>query len=186
MTDLATATAVLLPAGTWTIDPSHSSIEFVARHLMVTKVRGQFQTFRGTITASEQPEQSSVEVEIEAASIDTREPQRDQHLRSPDFLDAASYPNLTFRSTSVRPGREDHWIVTGDLTIRGVTRRVELDVEFAGVVDDPWGNQRAGFSAVTEIDRNEFGATWNVALETGGVVVGKKVRVELEIEAIRA
>jgi polyisoprenoid-binding protein YceI len=127
-----------------------------------------------------------VDVTIDAASIETRDPQRDEHLRSPDFLDVASHPQLGFVATSVSRGKRDRWTVVGDLTIRGVTRSVELEVEFAGVVNDPWGNQRAGFSATAEIDREAFGLTWNQTLETGGVLVGKKVRIELEVEAVRA
>lgn len=175
-----------LPApGVWQIDRAHSGIEFVVRHLMVSKVRGRFADFAGTIHVAEAPEQSSVEVTIQAASIDTREPDRDAHLRSPDFFDAERFPVLTFRSTSLEPAGGERFRLHGDLTIRDVTRPVVLDAEFEGVGADPWGGVRAGFSATTEIDREDYGLTWNAALETGGVVVGKKVRIEIEVEAVR-
>lgn len=186
---LATATRTVagteLPApGAWEIDRSHTSVEFVVRHLMVAKIRGRFADFGGTIVIGEAPEDSSLAVTIQAASIDTREPQRDEHLRSPDFLDVESFPTLDFRTTAVEPAGA-HWKVTGDLTIHGVTRPVVLDVEFVGVTADPWGGQRAVFSAGAEINREDFGLTWNQALETGGVVVGKTIRIEIEVEAVR-
>lgn len=172
-------------AGVWQIDRVHSSIEFVVRHLMVSKVRGRFADYSGTIQVADVPEQSSVEVTIQAASIDTREPQRDAHLRSPDFLDAERFPTLTFRSRSLEPLGGEQFRVHGDLTIRGVTRPVVLDAEFLGVTADPWGGLRAGFSATADIDREDYGLTWNQALETGGVLVGKKARIEIEVEAVR-
>jgi len=175
---------VLPAAGTWAIDTSHSTVEFVVRHMMVSKVRGRFADFGGAIQITDDPALSSVEVTMQAASIDSHDRARDDHLRSPDFLAVDEYPELTFRSTKVEGGGAE-WRVTGDLTIKGVTRPVVLDVEYNGVSKDPWGGERAGFSATTEIDREEFGLTWNVAIETGGVVVGKKVKIELEIEAVR-
>ncbi len=179
-------TGVELPApGTWTIDPGHSTVGAVARHLMVTKVRGRFARYAGTLHIAEQLEDSWVEVEIEARSIDTGEPKRDEHLRSPDFLDVENHPSLTFRSTKLVPTSEASFALTGDLTIRGVVRPVTLDVTYDGVSGDPWGGQRAGFTATTELDRETFGMTWNQALETGGVLVGKKLKVELEIQAVR-
>jgi polyisoprenoid-binding protein YceI len=184
---MATAHAplpTLLEPGTWDVDRDHSNVEFVARHLL-SRVRGRFSDFSGVITVAPEATLSKVEVEIDAASIDTHQPDRDAHLRSPDFLDAEQFPKLAFASTSVRersePGRYE---VDGDLTIRGVTKPVTLDVEFLGWSDDPWGGKRAGFSAATEIDRHDFGANWNLVVETGGVVVGKKVQIELEVEAI--
>lgn len=174
-----------LPApGTYEIDPVHTSVEFVVRHLMVAKVRGRFAGFSGTVHIDEVPEESSVAGVIDATSIDTGQPDRDEHLRSADFLEVERFPELRFASTRVETGAET-WTVTGDLTIRGVTRPVELDVEFVGGVIDPWGGQRLGFSASTEIDREDFGLTWNQPLEAGGFVVGKKVRIELEAEAVR-
>ena len=172
-------------AGTWQIDRSHSSVEFVARHLMIAKVRGRFSDFAGTIEIGEAPEQSSADVVIQAASISTGDETRDNHLRSPDFLDVERYPTLEFHSTGAR-NQGSRWLVSGDLTILGVTRPVVLDVEFDGSATDPYGNTKAAFSASTEIKREDFGLTWNAALETGGVVVGPKVRIELSIEAVKA
>jgi polyisoprenoid-binding protein YceI len=172
-------------AGTWEIDAAHSSVSAVARHLMVAKVRGHFSRFSGSVTIGETPERSSVAATIDAASIDTAEEKRDAHLRSPDFLDVESHPTLEFRSTSARQTGETSLRVDGELTIRGITRPVSLDVEYLGLVDDPFGNKHAVFSAETEIDREEWGMTWNAALETGGVLVGRRLKIELEIQAIR-
>ena len=171
--------------GTFVLDKSHTEVGFLARHLMVSKVRGRFTDFDGTIVVAEDPEQSSVEVTIQAASINTNDVNRDNHVRTNDFLNVDEYPTLTFRSTKVELGSSNGWKVTGDLTVRGVTRPVVLDVEFQGVIDDPWGNQRLGFSASGEIDRNEFGVSFNAALETGGFVVGPKVKLEIDAEAVR-
>ncbi len=173
-------------AGTWTIDAAHSSVEVIARHLMLAKVRGRFGSYEGEIVVGDTPEDSGVEVTIDAASIDTGEAKRDEHLRSPDFLDVENHPTLTFRSTEARRTGEETLEVDGDLTIRGVARPVTLDVEYLGVTQDPWGNTRAAFSATTEIDREEFGITWNQALETGGVMVGRKLKVELEVSAVHS
>jgi polyisoprenoid-binding protein YceI len=172
--------------GDWEIDPKHSELAFIARYLMVTKVRGGFGEYSGTFHIAEVPEQSWVEVAIKAASIDTGVPDRDTHLRSPDFLDVEQFPELRFRSTKVELTGDNTLRVSGDLTIRDVTKPVVLDTEFQGIAKDPWGGTRAGFSATTEIDREEFGASWNVALEAGGWLVSKKVRLELEAQAIRA
>ena len=173
------------PSGTWKIDPSHSEIQFFVRHMMIAKVRGRFREFEGTIHIGERPEDSRVEVVIEAASIDTRDRTRDEHLRSADFLDVERHPELRFASTSVRPGDKERWQVTGDLTVRGVIRPVVLNVVYEGAMIDPWGNMRAGFLASTEIDRENFDITWNRALEAGGFLVGKGVGVEIDVEAIR-
>jgi polyisoprenoid-binding protein YceI len=175
-----------LPApGDWQIDPVHTSVEFVARHLMVSKVRGRFTGLEGTIHVAGTPAESWVAVEIDPASVESGDEQRDAHLRSPDFFDVERYPEIRFRSTRLEGESPGHFLVHGDLTVRGVTRPVTLDVEYAGVKPDPWGGLRAGFSATTEVDREDFGLTWNVALETGGVLVGKKARLEFEIEAIK-
>lgn len=171
--------------GDYVIDVSHSTVEFAVRHLMISKVRGRFGSYSGAVTVAERPEDSSVQVSIDAASVSTNDEQRDGHLRSPDFFDAETFPALTFTSTSVEAAKGDRWKVTGDLTVRDVTRPVVLDVEFDGAQVDPWGNARLGFSASTEIDREDWGLTWNQALETGGVLVGKKIRIELGIEATR-
>jgi polyisoprenoid-binding protein YceI len=173
-----------LTPGTWAIDPSHSSVDFTARHLMVSKVRGRFERFEGIITIDEQLLASHVEATVDLASVDSRDPKRDEHLRSADFFDIESFPTLQFVSTGVRPDRDDY-VLTGDLTVHGVTRPVELKLEFNGVSGDPWGGQRAGFTASTELSRKDFGLEWNVALETGGVLVGDKVKIDIEIEAIR-
>ena len=171
--------------GPFALDPAHTEVSAVARHLMVSKVRGTFADVAGVIMVGENPLESTVEVTIKAASIDTGQPDRDAHLRSPDFLDAETYPELTFRSTRVVKHSGDEFVLAGDLSIRGVTKEVELRVEYAGVVTNPWGKQVIGFSASTELDREEFGMTWNAALETGGVLVGKKLKIEIEAEAVR-
>lgn len=169
--------------GTWEIDPVHTSVAFVARYLMVTKVRGQFEDFSGAIHVAERPEESWAELVMKAASIDTGSEDRDTHLRSPDFLDVERFPELRFRSTKIELLGGTHLAVTGDLTIRDVTRPVVLETEFTGLSSDPWGNRRAGFSATTEINREEFGASWNMALETGGWLVSKTVQIELDVLA---
>ena len=172
-------------AGTFVIDPNHTRVGFVARHLMVSKVRGAFTSARGSITVAEDPLQSVVEVEIDAASIDTGVADRDGHLRSADFLNVEVHPVLTFRSTSVLEPKGNEFRLAGELTIKDVTRPVELDVEFEGVVKSPYGQEVIGFSATTELDREEFGITWNQALETGGVMVGRKLKIEISAEAAR-
>jgi polyisoprenoid-binding protein YceI len=172
-------------AGTYVLDKGHTTVEFVGRHLMITKVRGRFTDFDGTVVIGETPEQSSVEVTIDAASVNSGDDKRDGHLRSPDFLDVEQFPQMTFRSTSVDLNRDGTAKVTGDLTVKGVTRPVTLDVEFDGASPDPWGGQRLGFTASTEIDREDWGLTWNVALETGGMLVGKKVRLEFNVQAVK-
>jgi polyisoprenoid-binding protein YceI len=169
--------------GTYDIDKAHSSVEFVARHLMITKVRGRFGEFSGSIDVAEVPEESSVEVTIDASSIQTDQDQRDTHLRSEDFLHVEKHPTLHFKSTKVELVDGEHWTVTGDLTLRGVSRPVVLDVQFEGANVSPWGTRAVGFSASTEINREDWGLTWNQVLETGGAVVGKKVRIELNVEA---
>ncbi len=172
--------------GTWEIDPSHASFEFVARHLMA-KVRGKFSGVSGVATVAERPEDSTLEVEIDASTVDTRDPNRDTHLRSNDFFGTEEHPSISFRSTGVRPGQgENKWLVDGDLTIRGVTRPITVDVEFLGGAIDPWGNQRIGFSGVVpEVNREDWGLTWNAALETGGFLLSKSVRLEIEAELVK-
>ena len=172
---------------TWSIDPGHSAVHFGVRHMMFTKVRGRFTRWTGELRLDPAHlPSSSVEVTIEAASIDTGDAQRDGHLRSADFLDAEKFPTLTFRSTKIEDVGDGKLRVSGDLTIQGVTRAVVLDTEYAGRVKDPWGNDRAGFTARTAIDRTDFGLRWNQALETGGLLVGNKVEIELEVEAVAA
>ena len=171
--------------GKFELDPMHTRVGFVARHLMVSKVRGGFTKATGTIVVDEDPLKSSVEVNIDAASIDTGVADRDGHLRSPDFLDVEKFPSLSFRSTGVLATAGNEFKLVGTLTVRDVTREVTLDVEFEGVAKSPWGQEVIGFTATTEIDREEFGITWNQALETGGVLVGRKVKVEIGAEAVR-
>jgi polyisoprenoid-binding protein YceI len=170
-------------AGTYALDVSHSSVGFSVRHLMVSKTKGRFADFAGTVTIAEDPLDSSVEVEIQAASVDTRDETRDGHLRSPDFFDAERFPTISYRSTKVTPAGKG-WTVEGDLTVGDVTRSVPLEVSFEGAAKDPWGGNRIGFTARTELDREAFGLTWNQALETGGVLVGKQVKIDIEAEAI--
>jgi polyisoprenoid-binding protein YceI len=170
--------------GNWVIDLAHSNIMFVARYAMLTKVRGHFQTFQGTIHVAEKPEDSWVEFTIDASSISTDNDTRDNHLRSGDFLDLENHPTITFKSTKVEVLDESRLRVTGDLTIRGVTKQVVLDAEYVGAAKDAYGRTRIAFSAKTEIDRDEFGVNWNMALEAGGVLVGKRVQIELEVQAL--
>lgn len=175
-----------IPApGTFVIDPSHTRVGFVARHLMVSKVRGSFTGVTGEITVAEDPTESAVTAVIDAATISTGAADRDAHLRSPDFLDAARFPQLVFRSKRLNHHDGTSFTLLGDLTIKDVTRAVELRVDLEGVAVNPWGKEVAAFTARTEIDREAFGITWNVALETGGVLVGKKVAIEIEAQAIR-
>ena len=179
-----TTTAIAGNRTTWTIDPTHSTIEFVAKHMMITTVKGRFAELEGTVVADETNlADSSVEVTMKAASIDTRSDQRDTHLRSPDFLDVETYPEVTFRSTRVE-GTKDEFQLTGDLTIRGVTRPITLDVTFEGEGKDPWGGTRASFSAKGKFDRRDFGLTWNVALETGGILVSNEVKINIEAQVV--
>jgi len=174
-----------LTPGTWTIDPSHTSLGFVARHLVVAKVRGRFGAVTGAITIAPDHLASSVAAEIEMASVDTGDAGRDEHLRSVDFFDIERFPTMTFASTGVAAKGSD-FVVTGDLTIKGITKSVTLDLEFDGVSGDPWGGTRAGFTATGEIDRRDWGMEFNMALDTGGVLVGEKVKLQLDIEAVRA
>jgi polyisoprenoid-binding protein YceI len=172
--------------GTYTIDSAHTSVGFVARHMMVSKVRGVFGVFSGTIVVGERPEDSSVEVSIEASSIDTTSEMRDNHLRSPDFLHVEKFPEIRYRSTRVERSGPKTLQVKGDLTIKDVTRPVDLAVEYEGAIPDMRGGTRTAFSATGEIDREEFDILWNAALEGGGVLVGKKVKIELDVAAVQA
>lgn len=170
-------------AGTWAIDPVHSDVSFTVRHMMVSKVRGFFRTFEGSITTGADPLQSSVEVSIDLGSIDTNNADRDAHIRSGDFFDADANPKMTFRSTGVRAAG-DGFVLDGELTLKGVTRPVSLDLEVNGFGPDAYGGTRAGFSATTEINRKDFGVNFNATLDGGGLVVGDKVQVHLEIEGV--
>jgi polyisoprenoid-binding protein YceI len=172
--------------GTWNIDPSHSAIAFSVRHMVVSKTRGRFNKWSGQLRFdAANPSASSVEVDIDPASLDTGDTQRDAHLRSADFFDVEQYPTASFRSTKVEVAGEGRYRVTGNLTVHGITQPVLLDVTYEGSGKDPWGGERAGFSATTTIDRKHFGLEWNKALETGGLLVGEKVELNLEIEAVK-
>lgn len=171
---------------TWQIDSAHSHIYFTARHMMISKVRGQFESFSGSVQYDEEnPTRTAVDIEVDINSINTREEQRDTHLKSPDFFDAATYPVMRFKSTAVEKTGEDTAKLHGDLTIRGVTKPVTLDVDYAGQAKSPWGTISAGFSATSTINRKEWGLNWNQALETGGVLVGDKIQIEIELELVK-
>ena len=170
-------------AGTWTIDPVHSDVSFTIRHMMVSKVRGNFRTFEGTIITGETPEQSSVTATIDMSSIDTGQAQRDEHIRSADFFEVEKFPTMTYRSTGLRTDGKD-FVLDGELTLKGITKSVPLELEANGFGPDAFGGFRAGFSAKTEINRNDFDVTFNSTLETGGVILGDKVQIHLEIEAV--
>ena len=176
-----------MKARLWNIDPAHSGIYFTVRHLVFAKVRGRFGTWRGAVHLDPSDlTRSNVEVEVEAASINTGVDDRDTHLRSADFLDVERFPRLQFKSTRIEEAGGNRYRVHGELTIRDVTREVTLDVEYAGQAKDPWGNTRAAFSATASINRVDFGLTWNQVLETGGVLVGERIEVELEVQAVQA
>jgi polyisoprenoid-binding protein YceI len=186
MTSLDVSTAPTLLSGTYALDPTHSRIGFVARHAMVTKVRGQFNDFAGTaVLDAADPSASSAELTIEVASVDTRNAQRDGHLRTNDFFDAESHPQITFRSTAVEAAGDDRYRVRGDLTIKGTTLPVTVEFEYTGTAVDPFGNQRVGFEGSTTVNRRDWGVTWNAPLEAGGVLVSEKVTLEFEVSAIR-
>jgi polyisoprenoid-binding protein YceI len=183
---LATALAVASPtlaADTYQLDKSHTTVGFQVRHL-VTNVGGKFQDFSGTIKVDRvKPENSSVEFTIQAASINTNEPKRDEHLKSPDFFDVANQPTITFKSTSVKPTGKDAYEVTGNLTLRGVTKQITLPVTFLGEGKDPWGNEKMGFELSTTLNRKDYGINWNKALDQGGFLVGDEVKVQISVEA---
>ncbi|QDE84041.1 YceI family protein [Myxococcus xanthus] len=172
---------------TWNIDTTHSGIHFSVRHMVIAKVRGSFRKYSGAVSLDEQDvTKSSVAVTIETASIDSGVEQRDNHLRSPDFFDVEKFPSITFKSTKVEKASGNGLKVTGNLTIRDVTREVVLDAEQLGVGKDPWGNVKAAFEAKTSVDRRDFGLTWNQALETGGVLVGEKIEIAIEVQSVKA
>jgi polyisoprenoid-binding protein YceI len=171
-------------SGTWALDTTHTDVSFTARHLMVTKVRGRFPLVSGSVTIAENPLESSVEAVLDVAGVNSGEAGRDEHLRNADFFEVEKYPHITFRSTKVEEAGGGEYKLTGDLTIKDVTRPVTLELEYLGTIASPWGDQRAGFSASTEISRKDWGVTFNVALEGGGVVVGDKIKLNIEAEAI--
>ena len=170
-----------LDPGTWNVDASHSEVGFIARHLMVSKVRGQFKDFAAVVNIAQPFENSTVEATVQLASVDTNAADRDTHLKSADFFDVENNPAMTFTSTKVTNSS-----LEGDLTIKGVTKPVTFDLDFGGISADPWGGTRAGFEATTEINRKDFGLSWNVAIESGGVLVGEKVKIALDVELIQS
>ena len=189
-TAIAIAMLAVLPAlahaDTWQIDPAHTNVEFTVRHMMISNVKGQFQKTSGTITTNgSDPASATIDATIDASSIDTRVEKRDMHLKSPDFLDVAKYPTITFKSTKVEAAGPNKWKVTGDLTLHGVTKPVVLDVESSGPPINVMGKTRAGASATTKINRSDFGLKWNQALEAGGVMVGDEVAISIDVEAVK-
>jgi len=181
-----TQSGVQLPSpGTYTLDPTHSSVSFSARHLMVSKVRGRFGVTGGTVVVGKNPLESSVEASIDAASVSSGDDKRDAHLRDPDFFDVGQYPTVTFRSTKLEPAKDGEYHLHGDLTIKDVTRPVVLDLEYLGTATAPWGATSIGFTATTVVNRKDWGLEWNVALESGGFVVGDKITLTIDAEAIR-
>jgi len=172
--------------GTWTIDPTHTRLGFVARHAMVTKVRGSFTDFAGSLTLNgANPADSSATVTVQMASVDSGTTDRDAHLKSADFFDVETYPTMSFASTGVKQTDGDEFVLLGDLTIKDVTRPVEIEVELDGIVTDPFGNTRAGFEGEAEISRKDFGLTWNVPLDAGGVLVSDKIKIQLDVSATK-
>ncbi len=170
----------------WKIDPSHTRAGFSVRHMMIANVHGQFETVTGTVNFNEaDPARSTVDVQIDVASLNTRDEKRDAHLRSADFFDAEKYPYLTFKSRRAEKLGENHGRLIGDLTIRGITHEVALDVEYTGQAKSPWGTTSAGFTARTKINRKDWGLNWNVALEAGGVLVGDTVNIDIEAEIVK-
>ena len=174
-----------LTPGNWNVDPVHSSVGFVARHLMVSKVRGRFASFSGTITIAENRLESKVEATVDVGSISTGDDTRDAHLKSPDFFDVEKYPTMTLVSTGIEEDGDDYVLHT-DVTIKGITKPVDFELEFDGVSGDPWGGTRAGFSAETEVNRKDWGLEWNLVLETGGVMLGEKVKMQIDVQAVKA
>ena len=185
MSDATRVIGIQAPSpGVWDVDAAHTSVEFIGRHLVFTKVRGRFTGFSGSVTVAEDPNQSSVEVTVDVSTVSTGIADRDAHLKSADFFDVGKYPTIMFKSTSIEwsgvRGR-----MTGDLTVRDVTKPLTLDMAFNGIVNDPWGGVRAAFSASGEVDREAWGLVWNMPLETGGVLVSKKIEIEIETELVQ-
>jgi polyisoprenoid-binding protein YceI len=175
-----------IPAGTWTVDPAHSSVEFQVRNMGIVTVKGFFKDFDGALELGETLESSRASGRVKAASVDTRSEKRDGHLRTPDFFDVDSYPDITFKSTRIEPAGEDEVRVVGDLTIKGVTREITLDARLEGTTEDPWGGERVGVSATGEVDRRDFGLEWDVRTPTDIPLASHKVKVELQLGAVRA
>lgn len=183
---MTTRTITKPEAGTWTLDPTHTRIGFVARHLIAAKVRGQFESFAGTVEVAEDLTQSKIEVSIDTESVNTGTTDRDNHLRSGDFFDVENFPTMKFTSTKIEELGEGKYEITGDLTIKDVTKPVTLDTTYLGIINDPWGNAKAMLEASAKINREDWGLTWNAPLEAGGVLVSKEVTIELEVQAAKA
>ncbi len=183
MSATTTARTIAPASGKWQLDPSHSDLKITARHIMVSKVRGSFESMTGTINVADDITDSTVEVEAKAASVTTGVEDRDNHLRSPDFLDAENHPIIRFASTGLSP-KGEAWQLSGDLTIRGITKPVVFDLSYEGSATDPYGNQKAAFTVTGEIEREEWGLTWNVPLEGGGLLVSKKLQLEFDAQAV--
>ncbi len=184
-TTSSSSSTVSLPAGTWSLDPTHTHIGFTVRHMMVAKVRGSFSEYSAEITVGENPLDSTLSAVVQMASIDTGNGDRDGHLRTNDFFSIDEFPTMTLRSTSIEAKGGDY-VLHADLTIKGVTKSVAFDLEFAGTGQDPWGNTKAGFTASTTINRKDFGIEWNAPLETGGVLIGEQVKIEIDAELLKA
>lgn len=181
----ATATAITPLTGTWAVDPTHSSVEFSVKHLGIATVKGVFREFAGTLEIGEDVAASRASGTVQVASVDTNEAQRDEHLRSPDFFDVATYPELTFASTAIRPVDEDVFEIDGELTLHGVTKPMTLTAEVQGFEQDPWGNQRVGLEVTGQLKRSDYGMTFNQALGSGNVLVSDKVKLSLDISAVK-
>lgn len=177
---------VRVPTGTWTVDPIHSSVGFEVKHMMISTVRGHFKQYEGTLEAAEDYHDSRVWGSVQVASIDTNNPDRDEHLRGPDFFDAERWPSITFESTAIEHVEAGSYRVTGDLTIKGVTREIQVEANVEGAAVDPWGKDRVGVAVRGSIDRTEFGLTWQQALVGGGLLVGEQVALRIDISAVRA
>jgi polyisoprenoid-binding protein YceI len=182
---MSTATAIAVPTGTYSVDPAHSRVEFAVRHLGIATVRGHFGSFAGTVELAGDPSSARAYGSVEAASVDTQEPQRDEHLRSPDFFDVERFPQITFASTEIRQLDEDRFEVAGELTLHGVTREITLTAELQGTETDPWGNERVGLEVRGQLSRSDFGMTFNQVLGSGNVLVSDKVKLVLEISAVK-
>lgn len=182
---MSTSAATAVPTGTWNVDPSHSSVEFQVKHMAIATVKGQFNTFQGSLVIGDDGT-ASASGTVETASVDTRDDRRDEHLRSGDFFDAAANPQITFQSTAVEPVDEDSFKITGDLTIHGVTKPITLTAELDGADTDPWGNERVGLTVKGSLSRGDYDMTFNQALGSGNMLVGDKVKIELSISAVKA
>jgi polyisoprenoid-binding protein YceI len=178
-------TATLIPTGTWNVDPSHSRVGFAVKHLGIATVRGVFEEFEGSLEIGEDLASAKARGTVKTASVNTHESSRDEHLRGPDFFDAENYPEITFESTSIEATGEDEWKVLGKLTIHGVTNEIELDVEVGGTENDPYGNERVGLEASGQISRSDYGMKFNIALGSGNAAVGDKVKISLDISAVK-